>query len=74
MPMNAQMRITRYRKGDFMGPYEYIVSDIRGEYAYLTRTDVSDSEEFMIALILLPHGSDIGVKIKYENLEYSIIN
>ncbi len=56
-----------------MGTYEYILSDIRGEYAYLKRTDIESVDEFMIALVLLPNGSDIGTKLRFENLEYSII-
>ena len=26
-----------------MGPYEYVVESIQGEYAYLRRTDIYDS-------------------------------
>ncbi len=57
-----------------MGSFDYIVEDIKGEYAYLRRTDVMhEGDLFMIALALLPFGSDIGSKLHYENLEYSII-
>lgn len=54
-----------------MGPYYYKVESIKGDYAYLKRTDISEEEPFMIAMALLPEGIDIGTKIKWENLEYS---
>ncbi|MFI3205651.1 MAG: chorismate--pyruvate lyase [Clostridia bacterium] len=55
-----------------MGPYDYEVADIRGEYVYLRRTDIVDDDLFMIAMALLPLAIDIGVKLHYENFEYSI--
>ena len=40
-----------------MGPYEYVVESIAGEYAYLRRTDIYDNgEPMMIAMALLPDG------------------
>ncbi len=56
-----------------MEPRDYIVQDIKGEYAYLQRTDAPESEPLMIAIFLLPHGIDIDTKIHYENLQYSIV-
>ena len=55
-----------------MGPYYYEVESIKGDYAYLKRTDIADEELVMIAMALLPEGIDIGTKIKWENLEYSV--
>lgn len=57
-----------------MGPYYYVLATIKGDYAYLKRTDIVQEEDFMIAVALLPDGVDIDTKIKYENLEYSIID
>ena len=54
-----------------MEPKDYIVTKIEGEYAYIK--DIGTSEELFIALALLPFGTDIGTKLHYENLEYSII-
>lgn len=54
-----------------MGPFEYELTKIEGEYAYLRRTDTGD--EIYIALALLPMGSDVGTKLLWENFEYSII-
>ena len=54
-----------------MLPKDYIVTRIEGEYAYIK--DTESCEELFIALALLPFGTDIGTKLHYENLEYSII-
>lgn len=57
-----------------MGPYFYRVESIQGECAYLLRTDLEDPGEPMcVAMALLPDGVDIGVKLKWENLEYSLL-
>lgn len=55
------------------GTEGYIVSRIEGEYAYLKRTDIKSEEELFIAMALLPLGVDIGTKLHYECMEYSII-
>ncbi len=52
---------------------EYIVEDIKGDYAYLKRVDKESGDLFMIAMALLPMEINIGTKLLYENLEYSII-
>jgi len=54
-----------------MEPKDYIVTKIEGEYAYIK--EIGTNEEFFIALALLPFGTDIGTKLHYEDLEYSII-
>jgi len=57
-----------------LGPYEYVVESINGDYAYLKRTDIYDNgEPFMIAMAFLPDGVMIGTKILCQNMEYSII-
>ena len=56
-----------------MGPYEYRIIKIEGEYATLERTDDNNSDTVFIALSLLPPGCDIGTQLKWENLEYTII-
>ena len=56
-----------------IGPYEYIVEEISGAYAYLRRTDIYDNKELhMIALALLPDGSDVGTRIHFEDMQYSM--
>ena len=49
----------------------YIISKIEGEYA--TLTDEESGEELFIAMALFPFGSDIGDRLKYENLEFESI-
>ena len=49
----------------------YTVSRIDGEYAYIS--DSTTGEELFIAMALLPLGTDIGTKLKYEELEFQII-
>lgn len=52
---------------------DYVVSRIEGEYAYLKELDNPNAEEIFIALFLLPAGIDIGTKLHYEMLEYTVI-
>ena len=52
---------------------DYTVVKIEGEYAYLREVNSSD-EEIFIALYLLPLGVDIGTKLHYEWLTYTIVN
>ena len=55
-----------------MEPKDYIVTKIEGEYAYL-REENGNGEELFIAMALLPLGVDIGTKLHYEMLSYTII-
>lgn len=54
-----------------MGPKDYFVVRIEGEYAILKNEE--DGGELFIALALLPPGTDLGVRLRYENFEYSIL-
>lgn len=54
-----------------MEPKDYIVTKIEGEYAYIK--DVLTKDELFIALALLPMGTDIGSKLHYEMLEYTLV-
>ena len=53
-----------------MEPHDYKVTKIEGEYA--TLTDISSGDELFIALFLLPEGTDNGMTLHYENLQYEI--
>lgn len=55
-----------------MEPKSYTVSKIDGEYAYLRDNDTQD--ELFIALALLPIGTDVGSKLRYEMLEYTLLS
>ena len=57
-----------------MGPYDYVVERIEGEYAYLRRTDGDAGEEpLFIAMALLPQGVDVGSRLRWENLVYTLL-
>ena len=56
-----------------MTPKDYIVTKIEGEYAYLKDINNPNEEELFVALFLLPMGTDVGTKLHYEMLEYTII-
>jgi hypothetical protein len=52
----------------------YEVARIDGDYAYLRRTDKIEDELFIVARALLPEAIDEGAKLKYEWLQYEMIN
>lgn len=54
-----------------MEPKNYTVTKIEGEYA--TLKDDVNGEELFIAMALLPAGTDVGIRLHYELLEYTII-
>ena len=49
----------------------YTLTEIEGEYAYLT--DEKTGEKLFIAMMLLPLGSDIGSRLKYEDMSFELI-
>lgn len=55
-----------------MEPREYIVARINGEYAYLTELD--SDEELCVTLFLLPAGVDVGTRLHYEMMSYTIVD
>ena len=54
-----------------MEPKDYTIMKIEGEYAYI-RADEED-EEIFIAMALLPPGVDVGTRLHYEMLSYTVI-
>lgn len=56
-----------------MEPKDYIVVKIEGEYAYLREVGKGEDEDLFLALALLPMGVDVGTKLHYEWLSYTII-
>lgn len=56
-----------------MEPKDYIVVKIEGEYAYLREIGKGEDEDLFLALALLPMGVDVGTKLHYEWLSYTII-
>ena len=53
-----------------MEPKDYVLDRIDGEYACLK--DIENGNEIFIALALLPIGADVGSKIHFEMLEYTL--
>lgn len=60
-----------YKKENHMEPKDYTVIKIEGEYA--TLRDDETKEELFIAMALLPDGVDVGTKLHYEMLEYTVV-
>lgn len=56
-----------------MEPKDYIVIKIEGEYAYLREEQNPEEEALFIAMALLPNGVDVGTRLHYEWLTYTIV-
>ena len=54
-----------------MEPSDYIVEKREGEYA--TLLDVESGDRIFIAMALLPLGVDVGSRLHYEMLEYTLL-
>ena len=57
-----------------MEPKDYVVTKIEGEYAYLREERDANGVELFIALALLPSGTDVGSRLHYEMLEYTLLS
>ena len=56
-----------------MEPKDYTVVKIEGEYAYLRADDAGADEDLFLAMALLPPGIDVGTRLHYEMLCYTVI-
>ena len=56
-----------------MGPYDYIVARIDGDYAILQRTDNGSMDEILVARALLPEDIDVGSALHYEMFQYTMV-
>ena len=54
--------------------FYYEVASIDGDYANLRRTDIESEELKLVARALLPENIAEGTKLKYEMLQYEIID
>lgn len=61
----------KFKIEDYMESKNYTLIKIEGEYA--TLRDDDSGEELFIAMALLPQGVDVGTRLHYEMMEYSII-
>ena len=55
-----------------LGPMEYIVARIDGDYAFLQQIDQPQEEEKCVARALLPPEIAEGSKLHYEMMEYTL--
>ena len=55
-------------------PMYFVIERIDGDYAYLRRTDEEQEEPKLVARALLPEAIKEGSKIKYEMLQYELID
>ncbi len=51
----------------------YVVEQIDGDYAHLRRTDEEMEETELVARALLPDAIREGSRLKYEMLQYEIL-
>lgn len=56
-----------------MNTFEYVVVSIDGDYANLKRTDIESEELKLVARALLPAEIAEGSRLKYEWMQYEII-
>ena len=56
-----------------METWYYEVVSIDGDYANLRRTDIESSDLKLVARALLPEDIAEGTKLKYELMQYSIM-
>ncbi len=56
-----------------METWFYVVESIDGDYANLRRTDITSDDIKLVARALLPEGIAEGTKLKYELMQYTLI-
>ena len=56
-----------------METWFYVVESIDGDYANLRRTDIESEDLKLVARALLPDGIAEDTKLKYELMQYSIV-
>lgn len=57
-----------------MNTFQYEVVSIDGDYANLRRLDASDDEMKLVARALLPPEIAEGTKLRYEMMQYEIMD
>jgi hypothetical protein len=57
-----------------METWYYEVIRIDGDYANLKRTDVENEDVKLVARALLPDGIQEGSQLKYEMLQYELLD
>lgn len=57
-----------------MDTWYYVVESIDGDYAHLKRTDAEISDLKLVARALLPAEIVVGSNLKYEMMQYELID
>ena len=57
-----------------METWYYEIVSIDGDYANLKRTDIESDDLKLVARALLPENITTGTKLKYEMMQYEIID
>lgn len=57
-----------------MNVFIYEVAGIDGDYAHLKRVDMEDAGEKLVARALLPAEITEGTRLKYEWMQYEIMD
>lgn len=52
---------------------DYIVERIDGDYAWLRRSDEVEQDLLVVARALLPENIDEGTRLRYEMLQYEVV-
>lgn len=78
MPQLTGARILRKehhnKEAQNMGTYEYVVVQIDGDYAQLQRVDEPSQDLKLVARALLPEDIVEGSHLKYECLQYELLD
>ena len=56
-----------------METWFYVVESIDGDYANLKRTDIETEDLKLVARALLPDGIAEGTRLKYELMQYELM-
>ncbi len=67
------MKETLDKRENNMEPKNYTVVKIEGEYAYLRADGSGAEDDLFLAMALLPPGIDVGTRLHYEMLCYTVI-
>ena len=68
------MREHHNKEAGRMGTYEYVVAQIDGDYAQLQRVDEPSGELKLVARALLTEDIMEGSHLKYECLQYELLD
>lgn len=72
--MNSDTAKNKRKSGKNMNTFFYEVVSLDGDYANLRRTDIESDDLKLVARALLPPEIMEGTRLKYEWMQYEIIN